>query len=173
MFFYSFQIFKTNEFFCGLSIPDPGLVDPIERKLPRELVGSEGIDFMKACYHLSFPLERLIFANLVHEHSFLFSLVPSSALTFSKKKPKLTVKYFFPDFLTQCFPQPTFLSCERGDFPLAFHLPSSIIQSVSKWKNFPRQRHKNLFTFSSKKSILSLNMLFPACQRTKVNVFYF
>ncbi len=44
-----YQIFKTNEFFCGLSIPDPGMVDPIERKLHKEVVGSEGIDFMKRC----------------------------------------------------------------------------------------------------------------------------
>ena len=41
------QIFKTNEFFCGLSIPDPGTVDPIDRKLSKDLVGTEGIDFMK------------------------------------------------------------------------------------------------------------------------------
>ena len=41
------QIFKTNEFFCGLSIPDPGSVDPIDRKLNKDVVGLEGIDFMK------------------------------------------------------------------------------------------------------------------------------
>ena len=41
------QIFKQNEFFCGLSIPDPGTIEPIERKLPVELAGQEGIDFMK------------------------------------------------------------------------------------------------------------------------------
>ena len=40
-------IFKTNEFFCGLSIPDPGTIDPIDKKLPKDIVGSEGIDFMK------------------------------------------------------------------------------------------------------------------------------
>ena len=41
------QIFKTNEFFCGLSIPDPGTIDPIEKKLPRDLAGPDGVDFMK------------------------------------------------------------------------------------------------------------------------------
>ncbi len=40
-------IFKTNEFFAGLIIPDPGVIDPIDKKLPKDLVGSEGIDFMK------------------------------------------------------------------------------------------------------------------------------
>ena len=41
------QIFKQNEFFCGLSIPDPGTIEPIERKLPVDLAGQEGVDFMK------------------------------------------------------------------------------------------------------------------------------
>ena len=40
-------IFKTNEFFTGLMIPDPGVVDPLDNKLPKDLVGPEGIDFMK------------------------------------------------------------------------------------------------------------------------------
>lgn len=42
-------IFKTNEFFTGLIIPDPGVVDPLDNKLPKDLVGPEGIDFMKKC----------------------------------------------------------------------------------------------------------------------------
>ena len=41
------QIFKSNEFFCGLSIPDPGTIEPVEKKLPRDLAGAEGVDFMK------------------------------------------------------------------------------------------------------------------------------
>ena len=38
------QIFKANEFFCGLSIPDPGTIEPLEHKLPKDL-GSDGVDF--------------------------------------------------------------------------------------------------------------------------------
>ena len=41
------QIFKSNEFFCGLSIPDPGTIEPIEKKLPKEIAGVDGVDFMK------------------------------------------------------------------------------------------------------------------------------
>ena len=41
------QIFKSNEFFCGLSIPDPGTLDPLEGKLAKGPAGAEGIDFMK------------------------------------------------------------------------------------------------------------------------------
>ena len=48
------QIFKQNEFFCGLSIPDPGTIEPIERKLPVDLAGQEGVDFMKVRLALKF-----------------------------------------------------------------------------------------------------------------------
>ena len=47
------QIFKTNEFFCGLSIPDPGTIDPIEKKLPRDIAGADGVDFMKVFINLN------------------------------------------------------------------------------------------------------------------------
>ena len=50
------QIFKSNEFFCGLSIPDPGTIEPVEKKLPRELAGAEGVDFMKVLFKLIFQL---------------------------------------------------------------------------------------------------------------------
>ena len=52
------QIFKTNEFFCGLSIPDPGTIDPIEKKLPRDIAGADGVDFMKVVM-LSIPLQKI------------------------------------------------------------------------------------------------------------------
>ena len=41
------QIFKSNDFFSGLGIPDPGVVDPLEKKMPKDKVGLEGVDFMK------------------------------------------------------------------------------------------------------------------------------
>ena len=40
---YSFPL-QANEFFCGLSIPDPGTIEPLENKLPKDL-GSDGVDF--------------------------------------------------------------------------------------------------------------------------------
>ena len=52
------QIFKTNEFFCGLSIPDPGTIDPIEKKLPRDIAGADGVDFMKVIM-FSIPLQKI------------------------------------------------------------------------------------------------------------------
>ena len=42
------QIFKANEFFCGLSIPDPGTIEPLEHKLPKD-IGTDGADFTLRC----------------------------------------------------------------------------------------------------------------------------
>jgi hypothetical protein len=38
----------NNEFFVGSSLPNPGTVEPLERKLPKEFAGSDVIDFLKA-----------------------------------------------------------------------------------------------------------------------------
>ncbi len=46
-FIFYLQIFKSNEFFCGLTIPDPGTIEPLEKKIPKDLVGQDGIDFLK------------------------------------------------------------------------------------------------------------------------------
>ena len=55
------QIFKSNEFFCGLSIPDPGTIEPVEKKLPRSLAGEEGVDFMKVNIFQTCPIwSRLV-----------------------------------------------------------------------------------------------------------------
>jgi len=62
------QIFKQNEFFCGLSIPDPGTIEPIERKLPVDLAGQEGVDFMKKCLDKD-PAKRQTCEQLLN-HSF-------------------------------------------------------------------------------------------------------
>ena len=60
------QIFKSNEFFCGLSIPDPGTIEPIEKKLPKEIAGVDGVDFMKVqllAFLISFWLHFMLTQN--------------------------------------------------------------------------------------------------------------
>ena len=52
-------IFKTNEFFTGLMIPDPGVADPLDNKLPKDLVGPEGIDFMKVRETLPIKMRKV------------------------------------------------------------------------------------------------------------------
>lgn len=61
------QIFKSNEFFCGLSIPDPGTVEPLENRLPRDL-GQEGVDFTIRCLDKD-PAKRWSCEQLLN-HSF-------------------------------------------------------------------------------------------------------
>ena len=43
-------LLQANEFFCGLSIPDPGTIEPLENKLPKDL-GSDGVDFTLRSVH--------------------------------------------------------------------------------------------------------------------------
>ena len=59
------QIFKSNEFFCGLSIPDPGTVDPLEGKLARGPAGSEGVDFMKVIILLLLIFQLVIYFKIM------------------------------------------------------------------------------------------------------------
>ena len=42
-----FQIFMTNEFFFGVSIPSPTAIEPLERKFTKDLAGPNGLDFLK------------------------------------------------------------------------------------------------------------------------------
>ena len=44
---FHFQIFMANDFFVGSSMPNPGNVEPLERKFPKEFSTSEGFDFLK------------------------------------------------------------------------------------------------------------------------------
>lgn len=70
------QIFKSNEFFCGLSIPDPGTIEPVEKKLPRDLAGAEGVDFMKKCLDKDpakrFSCEQLLSHGFFKNFTFKF-----------------------------------------------------------------------------------------------------
>ena len=50
--------FQANEFFCGLSIPDPGTIDPLENKLPKDL-GNDGGDFTLRLYFVSYCIKLL------------------------------------------------------------------------------------------------------------------
>jgi len=37
----------SNEFFLGANIPNPGAIEPLERKFPKDLAGPDGLDFLK------------------------------------------------------------------------------------------------------------------------------
>ncbi len=40
------KVFKNNEFFAGLTIPEPDVRESIESKMPRDF-SADGMDFLK------------------------------------------------------------------------------------------------------------------------------
>jgi len=42
------KVFKNNEFFAGLSIPEPDVRESLEAKMPRDF-SADGMDFLKVC----------------------------------------------------------------------------------------------------------------------------
>jgi cyclin-dependent kinase-like len=47
------EIFKNNTYFYGLTIPDPGAIVPLEKKVPTEMATAEGMKFLKVvtCFY--------------------------------------------------------------------------------------------------------------------------
>ncbi len=43
------KVFKNNEFFAGLSIPEPDVRESLEAKMPRDF-SADGMDFLKVWY---------------------------------------------------------------------------------------------------------------------------
>lgn len=42
------HIFRTNEFFNGITLPQPETMEPLETKLPRQAIADEAVlDFLK------------------------------------------------------------------------------------------------------------------------------
>jgi hypothetical protein len=41
------EIFKNNTYFYGLTIPDPGAIVPLEKKVPTDMATVEGMKFLK------------------------------------------------------------------------------------------------------------------------------
>ncbi|KAM4690985.1 cyclin-dependent kinase-like 1 [Rhinophrynus dorsalis] len=60
------QVFSTNQFFSGVSIPDPENTEPLELKFPN--ISSLALGFMKSCLHMD-PAERLTCQQLL-EHPY-------------------------------------------------------------------------------------------------------
>lgn len=46
------QVFKTNEFFAGVTLPTPHTLEPLEEKLPRQQ-NAHVLDFLKVLNFLS------------------------------------------------------------------------------------------------------------------------
>lgn len=61
------KVFKNNEFFAGLSIPEPDVRESLEARMPRDF-SSDGMDFLKV---LS-PLKSL---SIHHHPSHYYSFI--------------------------------------------------------------------------------------------------
>jgi hypothetical protein len=49
---FQMQIFRMNEFFAGLTIPKPEILEPLSRKFPPDVLCPEGLDFLQvAAFH--------------------------------------------------------------------------------------------------------------------------
>jgi hypothetical protein len=56
------EIFKNNTYFYGLTIPDPGAIVPLEKKVPTEMATAEGMKFLKVV--TCFFIEILMLQNV-------------------------------------------------------------------------------------------------------------
>lgn len=46
------HIFKMNEFFRGISLPQPEVVEPLDKKLPKQALSTPYLlDFLKVLYY--------------------------------------------------------------------------------------------------------------------------
>ncbi|KAJ0063276.1 hypothetical protein NL108_015626 [Boleophthalmus pectinirostris] len=64
------QVFSNNQFFSGVSIPEPQEMEPLEQKYPN--VSPQALSFMKGCLRMD-PSERLSCEQLLR-HSYFDSL---------------------------------------------------------------------------------------------------
>ncbi|KAG9481140.1 hypothetical protein GDO78_010408 [Eleutherodactylus coqui] len=89
------QVFSTNQFFSGVSIPDPENTEPLEQRFPN--ISSHALGLMKGCLHMD-PLERLTCLQLL-EHPYFDSIRKEAGAAkdperISRKQTRLHRKYF-------------------------------------------------------------------------------
>ncbi|XP_056402633.1 cyclin-dependent kinase-like 1 [Hyla sarda] len=89
------QVFSTNQFFSGVSIPDPENMEPLEQRFPN--ISSNALGLMKGCLHMD-PSERLTCQQLL-EHPYFDSIREESEAgkdpeRVSRKQTRLHRKYF-------------------------------------------------------------------------------
>ncbi|TNN65585.1 Cyclin-dependent kinase-like 1 [Liparis tanakae] len=61
------QVFSNNQFFCGVSIPEPQEMEPLEQKSPN--LSAQALSLMKGCLRMD-PSERLTCEQLLQQPYF-------------------------------------------------------------------------------------------------------
>ncbi|KAE8736852.1 hypothetical protein FOCC_FOCC017693 [Frankliniella occidentalis] len=81
------QVFRANEFFRGVTLPQPDSVEPLENRLPKQ-AGAAAIDFLKRCVDKEpdrrWTCERLL--RHVYFHNFRCTLPAEELREFEKLK---------------------------------------------------------------------------------------
>jgi cyclin-dependent kinase-like len=69
------QLFKSSEFFAGLSIPNPEILEPLSLKYPPELLSLEGLDFLQVTIGKNLFVINIVKDNfsLNYRKSYIFS----------------------------------------------------------------------------------------------------
>ncbi|KAG7229150.1 hypothetical protein INR49_013093 [Caranx melampygus] len=93
------QVFSNNQFFSGVSIPEPLVMEPLEQKYPN--LSHQALSLMKGCLRMD-PSERLTCEQLL-QHPYFDSLREKSlsrekerAATRGRYLPQLTGSSIFP-----------------------------------------------------------------------------
>ncbi|XP_018421754.1 PREDICTED: cyclin-dependent kinase-like 1 [Nanorana parkeri] len=89
------QVFSTNLFFSGVSIPDPEKMDPLEGRFPN--ISANAMGLMKGCLHMD-PSERLKCEHLL-EHPYFDSIREEAEAArdperLSRRQTRLHRRYF-------------------------------------------------------------------------------
>ncbi|NXY50730.1 CDKL1 protein, partial [Ceuthmochares aereus] len=80
------QVFSTNQFFSGVRVPDPEIMEPLEVKFPN--VSYSALALMKGCLHMD-PAERQTCEQLL-QHPYFDSI--RGATDLGKEREKTTWK---------------------------------------------------------------------------------
>lgn len=80
------QIFRSNDFFAGVMIPETEVTDPLINKIPRH-IDDLGIDFLKKCLDID-PNRRYTCEQLLRHPYFLNVKIPEIELDDSNFKPR-------------------------------------------------------------------------------------
>ncbi|XP_068194259.1 cyclin-dependent kinase-like 1 [Antennarius striatus] len=97
------QVFSNNQFFCGVSIPEPSEMEPLEKKYPN--LSPQAVSLMKGCLRMD-PSERLTCEQLL-QHPYFDSLRRRSESSsreqehLSNKRTRLPRKHLPPGYLPQ------------------------------------------------------------------------
>ncbi|KAG7272749.1 hypothetical protein CRUP_031073 [Coryphaenoides rupestris] len=117
------QVFSSNQFFSGVSIPEPIDLEPLDQKYPQ--VSHQALSLMKGCLRMD-PSERLTCEQLL-EHHYFDSLREKTAST--NKRPRLPRKHLQPGYLPQLTGSSIFPALDNRKYynnlrKFNYHLPN-------------------------------------------------